>query len=69
MLGNGGYSREIGDGKRVQEAIGLSGQAAVGVLAATAVPAATPAAVVAEGTVVAGTAGDSRAGLSSSRQE
>ncbi len=37
MLGNGGYSREIGDGKRVQEAIGLSGQAAVGVLAATAV--------------------------------
>ncbi len=33
----GGYTRDIGDGTVVLESIGLSGQAAVGVLAATAV--------------------------------
>jgi len=34
---SGGYSREIGDGRSVSETIGLSGQAAIGVLAATLV--------------------------------
>jgi len=34
---SGGYSREIGDGRSIAETIGLAGQAAIGVLAATLV--------------------------------
>jgi hypothetical protein len=37
LVNGSGFSKEIGDGKSVSETIGLSGQAAVGVLAATAV--------------------------------
>jgi hypothetical protein len=37
LVGGGGFSKEIGDGKAIAEKIGLAGQAAFGVLAATLV--------------------------------
>lgn len=37
LVNGSGFSKEIGDGRNVSEAIGLSGEAAIGALAATAV--------------------------------